>query len=207
MLKNYFLVAIRSLKRNKIFSAINILGLALGLTCSLLIMLWVLDEKSVDQFHVNKDRLYSVYERQYFDNKVQSTYSTPGILARELRQTIPEVEMSTALGWDQQTTFQLGDKILRMPGNAADSDFFKMYSFPLLEGTVKSALASPVSLAISRKMADAFFGSPQAAIGKTIRANDQKDFTVTAVFEDMPENSTAKWDFVYNWDYMLETNS
>lgn len=206
MLKNYFLVAIRSLKRNKIFSAINILGLALGLTCSLLIMLWVIDERSVDQFHVNKDRLYSVYERQYFDNKVQATYSTPGILARELRQTIPEVESSTSLAWDQESTFQLGDKILRMPGNSADSDFFKMYSFPLLEGTAKTALSSPVSLAISRKMANAFFGSPQAAIGKTLRADDLKDFTVTAVFEDMPENSTAKWDFLYNWEHMLETN-
>ncbi len=207
MLKNYFLVAIRNLKRNKVFSTINIVGLALGLTCSLLIMLWVLDERSMDQFHQHKDRLFSVYERQFFDNKIQGGFGTPGPLARELKQVIPEVEYSTSLGWNYHTTFQLGDKILRMPGSAADSDFFKMYTYPLLEGTAKSALSSPVSLAISRKMANAFFGSPQAAIGKTLRANDAKDFTVTAVYEDMPTNSSMKYDYIVNWNYLMETQS
>lgn len=207
MLKNYFLVAIRNLKRNKVFSVINILGLAMGLTCSLLIILWVIDERSIDQFHQNKDRLYSVYERQFFDNKVQGGFGTPGPLARELKQVIPEIEHSTSIAWDGEATFQVGDKILRMPGNAADSDFFKMYSYPLLEGTAQSALASPVSLAISRKMANAFFGSHQAAIGKTLRIDDSRDLTVTAVYEDMPAKSTAKWDYILNWNYIVETQS
>jgi putative ABC transport system permease protein len=207
MLKNYFLVAIRNLKRNKVFSTINIVGLALGLTCSLLIMLWVMDERSMDQFHQHKDRLFSVYERQFFDNKIQGGFGTPGPLARELKQVIPEVEYSTSLRWFGHTTFQMGDKILRMPGSAADSDFFKMYSYPILEGSVQAALASPVSLAISRKIANAFFGSPQAAIGKTLRADDVKDFTVTAVYEDMPKNSSMQWDYVLNWNYVLETAS
>ncbi|WP_127125718.1 ABC transporter permease [Pseudoflavitalea rhizosphaerae] len=205
MLKNYFIVAIRNLTRNKVFSVINIVGLALGLTCSLLIMLWVLDERSMDQFHVNKDRLFSVYEKQYFDNKVQGGFSTPGPLARELKQILPEVEYSASIGWEDQTTFQLGDKILQMTGSYSDSDFFKMYSFPLLEGTAQSALADPLSLAISRKMATAFFGSAQAAIGKTLRADDRRDFKITAVYENMPKNSTAKWDYIINWNYLMET--
>lgn len=207
MLKNYFLLAIRNLKRNKVFSAINILGLALGLTCSLVIMLWVLDERSMDQFHTNKDRIYSVYERQFFDGNVQGGFGTPGPLARELKQIIPEVEYSTVNAWNQQSTFQVGDKILRMPGNAADSDFFKIFTYPLLEGSVQTALSSPVSLAVSRKMAVAFFGSPQAAFGKTIRVDDKKDFTITAVYEDMPSNSTLQWDYILNWHYIWETET
>ncbi|MBO9634014.1 MAG: ABC transporter permease [Chitinophagaceae bacterium] len=207
MLKNYFLLAIRNLKRNKVFSAINILGLAMGLTCSLVIMLWVLDERKIDQFHENKDRLYSIFEKQMFDGKVQGGFGTPGPLARELKNILPEVEYSTSMGWDQKATFQVGDKVLRMPGNAADSDFFKMFTYPLLEGNVQSALSSPVSLAISHKMANAFFGSPQAAFGKTIRINDRKDLTVTAVYEDMPLNSTQQWDYIINWNDVWETES
>lgn len=206
MLKNYFLLAIRNLKRNKVFSAINILGLAMGLTCSLAIMLWVMDERNIDQFHENKDRIYSVFEKQFFDGKVQGGYATPGPLPRELKRIIPEVEYATSMGWDETTTFQVGDKILRMPGNAADSDFFKIFSYPLLEGTVQSALASPFSLAVSRKMANAFFGSPQAAIGKTIRIDDRKDLTISAVYEDMPRNSTHQWDYIDNWQDIIETN-
>lgn len=204
MIKNYFLVAIRNLKRNKVFSVINIVGLALGLTCSLLIMLWVLDERSTDQFHEKKDRLYSVYERQFTDGKIQAGHYTPGLLAQELKKQFPEVEMSTGLAWDDYFTFQVGEKILKQDGNFADSNFFEMFSYPLLEGSAKSALASPNSLAISRKMAVAFFGSPQAAFGKTIKVENRRDFQVTAVFEDMPHNSTQKWDYVLNWHYMQE---
>ena len=204
MIKNYFLVAIRNLKRNKVFSVINIVGLALGLTCSLLIMLWVLDERSTDQFHEKKDRLYSVYERQFTDGRIQGGHYTPGLLAQELKKQFPEVEMSTGMAWDDYFTFQVGDKILRQDGNFADSNFFQMFTYPLLEGDPKTALSSPNSLAISRKMATAFFGSPAAAYGKTIKVQNDRDFLVTAVFEDMPHNSTLKWEYVLNWHYMVE---
>jgi len=78
MIKNYLKVAWRNLVRNKFFSAINILGLALGMACSVLILLWVQSELSMDSFHTNKDRLYMVYERQFYDHKVHGQYSTPG---------------------------------------------------------------------------------------------------------------------------------
>ena len=78
MLKNYFLVAIRNLRKSKIFSLINIVGLALGMACSLLILLWIRDERNMNKFNKNSSRLYSVYERQYFDNKVDAFHATPG---------------------------------------------------------------------------------------------------------------------------------
>src|SRR5580700_1331662 len=105
MLKNYFLVAWRNMVRNKVFSGINILGLALGMTCSLLIMLWVQDERSVDGFHANGKQLYQVYERDYIDGKVDASFPTQGLLAEELKKQIPEVRYASSLEWNTTNTF------------------------------------------------------------------------------------------------------
>ena len=97
MLKNYLLVALRNLRNNKAFSLINILGLALGMTCSMLIMLWVSDEKNKDGFHKNKERIYSIYERQYYDNKVEAFHGTPGVLPDEVKKFCPKFNILQ--GW------------------------------------------------------------------------------------------------------------
>ncbi|MGF7040128.1 ABC transporter permease [Mucilaginibacter lappiensis] len=206
MLKNYLKIAWRNLIKNKAHTFINIAGLSVGLACSLLILLWVQNELSVDAYHKNGDRLYSVYERQYYDNKVHGQYGTPGVLADELKKQIPEIEAASNLIYGDEYTFQVGDKILKMNGADAGDDYFKMLSVPLLQGNAQTALNSPVSLAISRKVAVAFFGSPQAAIGKTIRYENKKDFKVTGVFEDVPKASSQKYDFVRNWYSFLEEN-
>jgi hypothetical protein len=91
MFINYVITALRNLWRNKVFSLINILGLAFGMTCSLLILLWVKDEYSVDAFHKNGAQLYAVYERQFTDGKVDAGYDTPGLLGVEFKKKIPEV--------------------------------------------------------------------------------------------------------------------
>lgn len=206
MLKNYLLVALRNLKRNKTFSFINILGLALGMVCSVLIMLWVLDERSVDNFHDKGARLYSVHERQYYDNKKTAGNYTPGLLPEELIKVIPEIEMATGYAWADNTTFEAGEKILKVRGNHASPDFFKMFSFPLIEGNAKTALSSPLGIAISRKMATDFFGSPKAAMGKTMRYDNRKDFTVSAVFENLPANSIFRFNYLFNWEAFLTDN-
>jgi putative ABC transport system permease protein len=207
MIKNYLKIAWRNLWRNKFFSTINILGLALGMACSILILLWVQNELSIDSFHANGSRLYAVTERQYYDGKIMGQYSVPGVLANEMKKVIPEIEYATNYGWNNENTFRVGNKILKLRGTSADSDFFKMFSFPLLEGNPKNALNTPVSIAISRKMAGDFFGSPHNAMGKTIRYENKKDFTVTAVFENQPENSSSKSEFIINWDNFLKENS
>ncbi len=208
MIKNYLLVAFRNLRRNKVFSVINILGLALGMACSLLIMLWVNDERSMDSFHANKERLYNVFEHQFYDGKIESGYFTPGLLAQELKKKIPEIEKSVDyILYTEKLTFQVGDKILKQEGSYADADFFSMFTFPLLQGKAVTSLNDPSCIAISKKMANIFFGSPEAAIGKTIRCEDKTDFKVTAVFADMPDNSTIKADFIGNWFYFLDQNS
>ena len=207
MLKNYLLVAVRNLKRNKVFSLINILGLALGMACSLLIILWVQDEKNMDSFHTNKSRLYNIYENQYYDGKIQSGYYTPGLLAREMKKKIPEIEKSVDYSiYPDKLTFQAGDKIIKEEGTYSSEDFFSMFSFQLLLGKPNNALNDPSSIAISRKMAGHFFGSPEAAIGKTIRCENKRDFKVTGVFEDPPQHSILKFDFVANWYFYLDEN-
>ncbi|MDP9081480.1 MAG: ABC transporter permease [Bacteroidota bacterium] len=207
MIKNYIKIAWRNLWRNKFFSTINILGLALGMACSILIILWVQNELSVDSFHKNGDRLYQVIERQYYDHKVVGQYSVPGVLAEEMKHALPQVEYAANMAWENQNTFRVGAKIIKLEGTSAGSDFFKIFSYPLLQGNAETALNSPVSIAISRKMAGEFFGSPQDAIGKTIRYENKKDFKVTAVFEDLPHNVSNKFEFLINWYSFLEENS
>jgi putative ABC transport system permease protein len=207
MIKNFFKVAVRNLWKQKGYSFLNIFGLAMGMACSLLILLWIGDEKSVDGFHVKGDRLYSVFERQYYDGKIESGHFTPGVLPAEMKKVLPEVEMASGFSENGKSTFQAGDKIIKQDGSYAGADFFRMFSYPLLQGTAGAALSSPVSISISRRMAVAFFGSPQAAIGHTIRFENRKDLTVMAVFEDLPANASEKFDYLINWDTYLDDNS
>ncbi|HMI62038.1 MAG TPA: ABC transporter permease, partial [Puia sp.] len=206
MLKNYFRIGWRAIRNNKAFSLINILGLALGLTCSLLIFLWVQDERSMDNFHANGDRLYAVFERVYVDGNINGGYNTPGPLAPELRRLSPEIEYASGSAMPDKLSFEAADKIIKMEGGFADSDYFKMFSYPLLEGSPLTALNSPVSVAISEKMAKQFFGSAATALGKAIRCENKKDLSVTAVFADCPRNVSQKFDFLINWPTLQELN-
>jgi ABC-type antimicrobial peptide transport system permease subunit len=182
------------------------LGLALGMACSVLILLWVQNELSIDSYHANSSRLYTVIERQYYDGKVHGQYSVPGVLADEMKRMIPEIQYAAGFSYNDKNTFQVGDKILKLEGTSTGADFFKMFSYPLLEGNAKTALNTPVSIAISRKMAEDFFGSPRVAIGKTIRYENKKNFNITAVFENLPENTSVKFDYLINWDNFLIEN-
>jgi len=207
MFKNYLKTAFRNLWKNKAFSLINIMGLALGLACSLLIMLWVNDEYNVDAFHKNGSQLYSVYEKQYRDGRVDAFHGGPGIMADELKRVMPEVQYATNYAWNELSTFEANNKIIKENGNHAGQDFFKMFTYHLLEGSAITALKTPSDIAISKKMAEEFFGSPAEAIGKIIRYQNNKDLKITAVFDNVPQNSTAQFDYIVNWQHFLEHNS
>jgi putative ABC transport system permease protein len=205
MVKNYFQVAWRNVIRNKTFSFINIGGLSLGITCSLLIFLWVSDELSVDKFNSKPD-VYSVYERVFSEGKVDAGPWTPGELAAELKQQVPEIKYASGFWtYNESVLFNLDEKRLSFKGVAADSDFFKIFDYTLIKGTADRSLSDPSSIALSRKMAEAFYGSADAAFGNTIRMNNNKDFKITAVFDNLPDNASQQFDFVSNWDDLLET--
>jgi ABC-type antimicrobial peptide transport system permease subunit len=200
MLRNYLKVAIRNLLRSKTFSFINILGLSLGMACSLLIFLWVESERSVDNFHANIEHLYSVYQRTYADGKVKAEHATPALLGDELKKAVPEVMYASGFITSGKEAFQVGDNVQNMAGARAGRHFFTMFSYPLLAGTPATALESPNSLAISRKMAEVYFGGPQNAVGKTMRFNNEQDLQVSAVFENLPADASDQYDYVLNWD-------
>lgn len=206
MFNNYFKTAFRNLWRNKTFSLINIFGLALGMACSLLIMLWVNDEYNVDAFHKNRTQLFSVYERQNHDGVISAGHQSPGIMADEMKRVLPEVQYATNYAWNELSTFEANGKINKEDGNYAGQDFFKIFTYPLLQGKATTALQSPTDIAVSKKMAAQFFGSPEKAIGKTIRYQNRKDLKITAVFDNVPRSSSAQFDYIINWQTFLENN-
>ncbi len=205
MLKNLFKTAWRNLLRNKAFSFINLFGLVLGMGCSLLIFLWVQDERNMDAFHTKSADIYGVYERVFSEGKVEAAHWTPGRLATELKRRVPEVQYASGFDPNQAATFQVGEKIITMQGAAADSDFLKIFSYPILEGTAATALDARDKIAVSRKMADEFFGSPAAAINKTVRYDNANVFRIAAVYEDLKANSSDKFDYLLNWQFQLDT--
>ena len=207
MFKNYLKVALRNIWRSKVFSFINVFGLALGLACSLLIILWVSDELRYDQFHDRGARIYQVMENQSWSGvEINTTQATPGTLAPALKAEIPEVEISAKVTWDQEDLFTVGDKANKEEGLCASPDFFRIFSFPLVQGNPATAITSPTSVVISQKLAKKYFGSESAAMGKTIRVNNKDNFMVTGVARDVPENSSMKFDYVLPEKYYEKDN-
>ncbi|GAB3948981.1 ABC transporter permease [Spirosoma harenae] len=206
MLQNYLKIAWRNMIQNKSFSAINIMGLALGMATSLLIYLWIQDEFSVDAYHTNGPQLYTVMERQFFDGKVEASPGTPALLADELEKSFPEIEHAASLSWEQTHTFAVGDKLNKEKGRSAGANWFTMFSLPLLAGKAEAALAAPNNIAISRKLAQNYFGSPEEAIGKSIRLDNTTDYQVSAVFDNIPVNSSETYDYVLSWQDFLKRN-
>ncbi|HTF20911.1 MAG TPA: permease prefix domain 2-containing transporter [Chryseolinea sp.] len=215
MITSYFTFVFRRLQRNKMFSAINILGLVLGLACSLIIYLWVDSERSIDNFHSKGDQLYRVYTRRYFGDQVNAGYNSPALLPEALKNDFPEVEYASGFAkvlrlsqqGDTYESFSLGDKAYKMRGSRAGKDFFSMFSYPLLAGSTTSALADQNGIAISRKMAELFFGTVESAFGSSLQFSSEsmsRDVKVTAVFEDLPASASDQVDYLANWDYWVE---
>ena len=140
MFKNYLKIAFRNLLRNKGFSVINILGLAIGMASAILILLWIQNEVSYDQFHEKKDRIYEAWNRANSVVNCSAWNTTPKVLARALEKDIPEVEQAVRVNWPSNYLFSVGDKRLTVRGNIVDSNFLQVFSFPLVKGNPKAAL-------------------------------------------------------------------
>lgn len=205
MIKNYLKTAWRNLLKNKTFSLINIMGLAFGMTCSLMIMLWVKDEMSVNKFHVNGNRIYRVMENQNYSGKISTFESTPGILAENIVKDIPEIEMASQFLWEEQPLFTVGNKFDKEKGRYVQKDFLKMFSFNLLKGDPKTALDRPDGVVISKKLADKYFKG-EDPIGKMIRIDNKENVQVTGVLDEIPETSSIKFDFLMSYHRWWKDN-
>lgn len=205
MIKNFIRIAWRNLISNPTYSLINILGLALGLACSLVIMLWVQDELAKDRFHKFDSRLYRVMENQNYSGDISTFESTPGLLAENIVKDIPEIQMASQFLWEEEPLFTVGDKLDKEKGRYAQKDFLKMFSYPLKKGIAASALDRPDGIVISQKLADKYFLG-EDALGKTIRIDNKENVIITGVFDEMPESSSMKFDFIMSWEMWLKGN-
>ena len=196
MIQNFFHVALRSFMRQRLYSLINVLGLASGLMCTLFIYLWVNDELSKDKFHQESEKIFLILANLKLNEGETLTWThTPGPLAEHLRQTIPEVEMAVRTARTGALLFQHGEKSFMENGYYADPDFFKLFNFKIIQGKANSDSSDIVSISISQKLAAKLFGNADP-LGKNIRVNNKTDYTVGAVFQDIGTESSIQFEYI-----------
>ena len=189
MLGNYLRTAWRNLKKYKLYSFINIAGLAVGIACCILIFLWIQDELGFDRFHSNHERLYRTVLLQEGIWITGSGWA----LAPTLKREFPEIQKATRFA-GRNILFTFEDKNLYRRTAFVDQDFLEMFGFPLLEGDLRSAMAVNQSVVITEGTARAVFGNYDP-LGKTVNLNNgQFQVTVTGIIKDPPENSTLRFD-------------
>lgn len=204
MIKNYFKIAWRNLLKNKSSFFINTVGLATGLTCVILIFLWVQDELSMDKFHKNNARLYQVLEVSKANDKIEVGIATQGLLAETMANDFPEVEAATTFFSlvNEGYFFNLKtsqNKIIKGGGIFADEKFFEMFSYKLIEGQASQVLKNKESAVISKMLAIKLFGSNANPVGKSFEweiLGKKVVAQVSGVFEDVPARSTQQFDLV-----------
>jgi putative ABC transport system permease protein len=201
MLKNFFKIAFRNLWKNKGFSFINITGLAIGMASAMLLLFWIYDEVSYDQFHEKKPRIYEAWNRAEFSGELHCWNTTPKILARTLEHDFPEVEKAVRVNWPSNLLFSVGEKRLMVQGNMVDSSFLEMFSFPLFRGNPHTALNDMHSVVITEKLSKKLFGNDDP-IGKLVKIDNKETFRVTGLAKDPPGNTRFDFEYLLPWSYL-----
>ena len=202
MLKNYFKIAWRSLLKNKVFSFINISGLALGLTCSILILLYVKDEKSFDRFQVNGKDLYRIKVTMVSPGDSMTIASTNAIHGPTFKAGIPEIR-EVIRTQTQPFVVKKGEDLLSANVLFADPQFFEVFSLPLLYGDPETVLSDVGSIVLSEEMSENYFGTSDA-IGQVIemKVKDEfESFVVSGTVKSIPQNSTIHFDSMVSFEW------
>ena len=212
MLRNYLTIAFRNFWKYKGFTAINVVGLTLGIVCSILILLWVQDEWTTDRFHRQGDQIYRMmFNIKYPDGSI-STWSTgPYRLMEVLETNYPGVEQITLTSWSHSPLFSLDENTFKESGLYVTPDFFKVFTFPFIQGDTDKALDDINAVVISESLAAKLFGDTwrkQNVVGKTVQITHDKpeNIVISGVFEDPPRNSTMQFDFVLPMELQLKRN-
>lgn len=196
MFRNYFKIAWRNLWKNKGYSALNIFGLAIGITCASMIFLWVEDEVSFDDYFVNKDNLYKVKTFLPNENGTNTYDATPGLLAASMETDILGVVNTARSSVILQELFSVNEKNFYVKGNYVDPAFLDMFQLNFLEGSASSAFDQLNSVVLTQKLAYKTFGSTKDIIGKTIQVNNDREYVVQGIIEDLPENTSFDFEWV-----------
>ena len=202
MIKNYITVAFRNLLKTKSFTFINISGLAVGMATAILILTWIYNEASFDQFHQNKQRLYQAYNRGIMDGKLQCWPNTPKVLGPTLKSEFADVD-AVARSYNRWFVTIAEDRKVSSKALITDPSFLKIFSFPLAEGDVNTVLNDGYSIVLTKKMALKMFDTVDA-LGKDIKI-DNEFYHVTGILEDLPTNTDFDFEYLLSWEYMRRT--
>ena len=200
---NYFKIASRRIKRQKGFSFINIAGLAIGMACAIIILLWVQNELSYDRFHENGDSLFRVAAFASFPNRSGHSVIGPPPLAPALKEEFPEIILSTRVDDCPRLVFKHQDKVFyEQKGLLADPSFLEMFTFPLIQGNAQTALSDPFNIILTENTALKYFGDVNP-LAKTLLV-EGIPVTVTGVMKNIPEKSHLQFDFVMPFEIRRE---
>jgi len=207
MFRNYLKMAWRNTLHNKVYSSLNIAGLAAGMAVALLIGLWVVNQYSYDRFLPNYQQAYQVemnLTSQHNGTTTQNSVALP--LADVLRKEIPGIKYVAEADYVGKMNHGLlvGDKKLYLGGGAVGSDFFKIFQYPFIKGNANSALKDIYSIVITESTAKALFGDADP-MGKSIRFDNAQNMTVTGVIRDIPTNATLQFNYVTPFAYTEAT--
>ncbi|MCL4707459.1 ABC transporter permease [bacterium] len=206
MLKNYLKIAIRNLLKHKVYSFINLAGLAIGIACCVLIILYVREELSYDRFHKNAGRIYRVGNEGRFGSEIWTSARTSHPLALALVQEFPEVQSAVRFYRLYKPLVRVGEKKFVEPRFFyADSSVFNIFTFPLIKGDPQTALIQPYSLVLSQEMAEKYFGEVDP-LGQTLSVAKLGDFQITGVLKNIPENSHLAFDFLASYETLRAQN-
>lgn len=195
-MKSFFKLFFRVLRQSRIFSILNIAGLAVGMASFIIIVLWIVDEVSYDKFNENADRIVRVVSFFKLGNNEGYSNYCPAPLANTVKKDYPEVENVVRLRYQGNYLVQKDDLAFD-EGRIifADSTFFNVFTFPLIYGNPDEVLTARNSLAISESMAEKYFGD-ENPVGQLLKLDNRTDYEVTGVFEDMPVASHIHYDFI-----------
>ena len=211
MFRNYLKVALRNLIKHKVFSFINIFGLALGITVFLLIIQYVTFENSYDSFNKNADRIYRVRNDRIYSDKHDKSAGCPPALAPTLKKEFPEVIESARLRGTDAIFIDVNKKISENLEKIyyTEPSFLKIFSFPLLNGSTESALEEPYTVIISKSISLRYFGSenPINKVITLINEYGKQDYRVTGVFKDVPQNSHVKFNMLISYKSLIAKNN
>lgn len=205
MIKNYFKVAWRNLKRNKGYSAINIIGLATGMAVAMLIGFWIYDEVTFDTYHINHKELAQVMTTQTFNGETGTGRAVAMPLGNELRtKYASDFKNVSMASWNFGHILAMGDKKISAQGMWVEPNFPSMFSLRMIKGT-RSGLSDPSSILLSSSVAKSLFGK-EDPINKIIKLDNKESYKVTGVFEDLPRNTTLyETKILLSWNKYITT--
>jgi putative ABC transport system permease protein len=203
MLRNYLKIAFRNITRNSVYSFINIGGLAIGIACSLLILLWVWEEVTYDRFHKNNRQLGQLYFNNFFSDKISTSEAVPLGPYEFLKTYDARIKNSCVAYWQSNSMLAVGDKKVYQVGRMVSPEFLEMFQFPLLKGAAENVLDDPRSIVITESLAKSLFGDADP-INQLLKLDYSTELKVTGVLKDLPRNSTFKFQYLASWAIYAE---